>query len=216
MKTLHSAAVIFAAITFSSLLSTVYTQAPSPAPISAMGPLSPGPVSTPLGPTAQGPAAPGVDCLTPLANMTDCLSYVTEGSNSTAPDPNCCPELAGLVDSNPVCLCQLLSNSSLTSSFGIMIDLSRALKLPTVCRLSTPPVNTCAAIGYPIPPVAGPTADMGPSGTLTPGGVPGALSPGGLASNPSAGGNDSGALSISTSLESFLVGLGFYFLLTIF
>ncbi|XP_065868534.1 non-specific lipid transfer protein GPI-anchored 4 [Euphorbia lathyris] len=332
MKSLHSSAVIFAAVavTFSSLLCTVYSQVPSPAPISGMNPSAP----APLGPPASGPAAATTDCLTPLANMSDCLGYVTEGSNSTAPDPNCCPEVAGLVDSNPICLCQLLSNSSLTESFGIKIDLSRALKLPTLCRLSTPPISTCAAVGYPIPPVAseGPMSDTSPSPSagpsaggpaaatidcLTPlanmsdclgyvtegsnttvpdpnccpevaglvdsnpiclcqllsnssltesfgikidlskalklpticrlstppistcadlgypvppvssespmaaaspsGGMsPGGLAPGGLASSPSAGGSKNGAFSISSSLQSFFVGLAFSLLLTFF
>jgi hypothetical protein len=93
---------------------------------------------------APGPAGgTGIDsaCLNSLLNMADCLPYVSQGSTARRPDAPCCPELAGLVGSNPVCLCELLSGAA--DSYGIAVDYGRALALPGVCRVATPPVSTC-------------------------------------------------------------------------
>ncbi|KAJ9189099.1 hypothetical protein P3X46_000430 [Hevea brasiliensis] len=191
MLTLRTAAIV--AFIFSSTLCTAYAQAPSPA---QLPPSAPSPLGPSLAPTT-------LDCMTPVLNMSDCLTYVGQSSNVTVPDKNCCPELAGLIDGSPICLCQLLSNSSLTESYGIKIDIGRALKLPSVCRISTPPMSTCAAAGYPVPgPISGPT----PSEVST--------SPG-LASSPSSG-NDKGASNIAGSAQAFIIGFAFSFLLTLF
>ncbi|KAF2300055.1 hypothetical protein GH714_007731 [Hevea brasiliensis] len=125
MLTLRTAAIV--AFIFSSTLCTAYAQAPSPAQFPPSAP-------SPLGPSS---APTTLDCMTPVLNMSDCLTYVGQPSNVTVPDKNCCPELAGLIDGSPICLCQLLSNSSLTESYGIKIDI---------------------AMGYPVPgPISGPT-----------------------------------------------------------
>lgn len=93
------------------------------------------------GPSMPGAPGPSMDCFSVLLNMSDCLSFVEIGSNLTKPDPPCCPELAGLVESNPVCLCQLLGDPDKS---GISVDIPKALKLPSVCGVSTPPVSVCA------------------------------------------------------------------------
>jgi hypothetical protein len=97
----------------------------------------------PAAAAAPGPSGGGVDsaCLNSLLNMSDCLTYVTKGSAARRPDAPCCPELAGMVDSNPVCLCELLSGAA--DSYGIAVDYARALALPGICRVATPPVSTC-------------------------------------------------------------------------
>ena len=100
---------------------------------------APGPAVA-FGPSAE---APTPDCLTNLLNLSDCLSYVTAGSNQTKPDKACCPELAGLVESTPQCLCYLLDKNA-TAGYGLDIDMKRALNLPTVCHVSTPPVSLCS------------------------------------------------------------------------
>ncbi|XP_066368193.1 non-specific lipid transfer protein GPI-anchored 2-like [Miscanthus floridulus] len=104
------------------------------------------PVPSPA--AAPGPAGGGMDsaCMNSLLNMSDCLTYVAKGSTARRPDTPCCPELAGLVDSNPVCLCELLSGAA--DSYGIAVDYARALALPGICRVATPPVSTCTALGY--------------------------------------------------------------------
>ncbi|XP_037419499.1 non-specific lipid transfer protein GPI-anchored 2-like isoform X1 [Triticum dicoccoides] len=101
------------------------------------------PPSAPPKAAAPGPAAGlSAACLNSLLNMTDCLPYVQAGSKARAPEKPCCPELAGMVGSNPVCLCELLSGAA--DSLGIAVDYARALALPGVCRVATPPLSTCA------------------------------------------------------------------------
>ncbi|KAF8039685.1 hypothetical protein BT93_B2025 [Corymbia citriodora subsp. variegata] len=137
-------------------------------------------LATVCGASAQMPAAapgPAVDqCLNNLMNLSDCLSYVQDGSKLTAPEKPCCGELAGLVDSNPVCLCELLSKAD---SFGIKIDVNRALKLPSICNVATPPLSTCAEVGIP---VGVPMASEGPSGMPT-----GSPAPSAVAASPTPG-----------------------------
>lgn len=103
-----------------------------------------------MSPSESLPAAPspgGVDCFTYLMNLADCLTFVETGSNITKPDPGCCPELANLVNTQPVCLCQLLGNPN---QVGLSVDMKRALKLPAVCNVTTPPVSLCAGIFLPL------------------------------------------------------------------
>lgn len=142
-----------------------------PAPAEA-----PAPVSGP-GTAAFGPA-PGEDCITPVSNASDCLEYVTAGSKLTVPGKSCCPELAGLIESNIVCLCQLLSGE-IAKQFGLSIDLGRAVNLPAVCKIANvPPATLCSAA-----PSSGPSSEGPSTGLIT----PAAASPGGLAASPSAG-----------------------------
>ncbi|XP_030522692.1 non-specific lipid transfer protein GPI-anchored 12 isoform X3 [Rhodamnia argentea] len=110
--------------------------------------------------SSQAPApGPSADCSNSLLNMSDCLTYVEAGSNVTAPDEKCCPELAGMVENSPACLCQLIGKNN---SFGIDIDVNRALRLPSACDVVTPPASLCAAVGVPIS-SEGPAAPGTPS-----------------------------------------------------
>jgi len=129
-KTLTMLSLILA---LSLATKTVQAQGPvtAPSPFSDM-PMTPG--------SAEAPA-PGLDCTNSLLNMSACLTYVEEGSNVTVPEKGCCPSLAGLVDSQPVCLCQLLASGE---SFGIKVDTTKALMLPTACKVQTPPVSLCS------------------------------------------------------------------------
>ncbi|GLU19055.1 hypothetical protein SLE2022_353230 [Rubroshorea leprosula] len=164
--------VLIAAVFVLMLSGGAKGQAPAPEPSSALG-----------------PSAPGSDCLTTVLNMSDCLSYVTTGSNATKPDKACCPELAGLVESAPICLCDLLDKNK-TESYGISIDMSRALKLPSVCGVPTPPVSLCSVIAG--VPVGSPTASPGSA-------------PEGLSSSPSAAGSNGVSSNVQVSaLASFL------------
>ncbi|CAH2080674.1 unnamed protein product [Thlaspi arvense] len=133
------------------------------------------PTASPMLPPAATPAGAAPDCLTVLANMSDCLTYVQAGSTQKKPDKGCCPELAGLVDSNPICLCQLLSKPD---SYGVQVDVTKALKLPSVCSVQTPPVSTCADLGYPIRGMAPSEAPGVAGGDMPPGASPLALASG--------------------------------------
>ncbi|XVE79100.1 hypothetical protein DITRI_Ditri14bG0030500 [Diplodiscus trichospermus] len=182
------------------------------------GATSQAPLSAPEPAVALGPSAeaPTPDCLNNLLNLSDCLSYVQAGSNLTKPDKPCCPELAGLVESSPQCLCKLLDKNT-TASYGFNIDMKRALNLPAVCHVSTPPVSLCSVINGGAP-VEGPTLSegtMSPDSGLAPGGSGSGLAPGGSAVRPSSG-NSNGASNIAASGLAFLVALPIAFLPTLF
>ncbi|XP_006646424.2 non-specific lipid transfer protein GPI-anchored 2-like [Oryza brachyantha] len=102
-------------------------------------------------------------CMDAVLNMSDCLTYVMNGSTARKPDEPCCPELAGLLDSKPVCLCQLLAGGA--SSYDISVDYKRALALPGICGLAAPPVSACSLLGVPVPmaPSASPSTGLAPS-----------------------------------------------------
>lgn len=115
---------------------------------------------------APAPAGPGISeaCMTAVLNMSDCLPYVESGSTARHPDKACCPELDGLLQSNPVCLCQLLAGGA--DSYGVSVDLKRAMALPGTCRLNAPPLSACAAFGVPVgPSAAAPLTDLSPGAT---------------------------------------------------
>ncbi|OMO71166.1 hypothetical protein CCACVL1_18397 [Corchorus capsularis] len=169
----------------------------------AQGPTSaPEPSAVVFGPSAEAPAP--ADCLTNLLNMSDCLTYVTAGSNLTKPDKACCPELAGLVESSPQCLCLLLDKNA-TSSYGIDIDMTKALNLPNVCKVETPPISLCSGIN-----------GEAPTGSDAPMSSPG-LAPEATASSPSNGGSN-GASNIAASATGVasLAALAIAFLPTLF
>ncbi|CAL5354187.1 unnamed protein product [Camellia sinensis] len=155
MTTTTIAKITIIVATVALLLAMVAAQAPAAAPELAAG----APGGETMGAGAPGPGG-AMDCMTNLLNMSDCLTYVQAGSNLTKPGKACCPELAGLVESNPICLCQLLGN---TSAIGIQIELKKALNLPTVCAVETPPISTCADAGYPVPgPMSSEAPERGP------------------------------------------------------
>ncbi|KAI3834842.1 hypothetical protein MKW98_015955 [Papaver atlanticum] len=157
------------------LLCVVLTSTPT---VSAQGPLPAGvPAEAPTmmadSPTmiADSPTMSGSDdCFSKVLNMSDCLTYVKTGSNLTTPDKGCCPSFAGLVESSPICLCQLLGNSS---SLGIQLDVNKSLNLPKVCKVETPPVSLCATIGIPVGPSMSPGG--APRGSMEPMGPMGSM-----------------------------------------
>ncbi|KAL2535984.1 Non-specific lipid transfer protein GPI-anchored 2 [Forsythia ovata] len=128
-------------------------------------------------------------CFNALFNLSDCLTFVEEGSNLSKPDKGCCPEFKNLLNTQPVCLCQLLGDPN---KIGITIDTKKALKLPSACGVSTPPVSLCAAIGVPV-------------GVLAPSEGPSSLN--GPAANPAPGKDGNGSPRNLASTQHFLVGL---------
>ncbi|KAI9116805.1 hypothetical protein K1719_012171 [Acacia pycnantha] len=107
--------------------------------------------------SAKAPPSPGIapapgkaitECFKALVNTSDCLSYVKSESNLTKAEKGCCPEMAGLVESNPICLCELLGHPE---ALGFAIDVHKVLNLPSLCGLSSPPnVTSCSAAGVPV------------------------------------------------------------------
>uniref|UniRef100_A0ACD5WKJ3 Uncharacterized protein n=1 Tax=Avena sativa TaxID=4498 RepID=A0ACD5WKJ3_AVESA len=140
--------------------SAAHKSAPAPAHAPAHVP------AAPAAPAAAAPA-PGAtispECMDAVLNMSDCLPYVESGSTAKHPDKPCCPELDGLLQSNPVCLCQLLAGGG--ESYGVSVDYKRAMALPGVCGLNAPPLSACAAFGVPVGPSAAPFTGISPSAT---------------------------------------------------
>ncbi|KAL9331796.1 hypothetical protein ACSQ67_001406 [Phaseolus vulgaris] len=80
-------------------------------------------------------------CTNVFISLAPCLDYVT--GNASTPSSSCCSQLAYVVSSQPLCLCEVVNGgaSSIAASFNI--NQTRALALPTSCNIQTPPLSTC-------------------------------------------------------------------------
>lgn len=78
-------------------------------------------------------------CTTALVSLSPCLNYVT--GNTTTPSSSCCSQLSRVVASQPRCLCSVLNGGG--SSFGVSINQTLAVALPSACNVQTPPVSRC-------------------------------------------------------------------------
>lgn len=181
------ALVILSVLSAGGVIAASPANSPAPAASHAKkaAPRPPAPVMTPA-------MSPGPDCMTLIYNMTDCLTYVEHGSNVTKPDKNCCPELAGMLDSKPECLCNLLGNSS---DSPVQLDLNRALKLPSICRLQAPSISLCSMIGIP---VAAPGAAISAEAPSSTSGM--SVAPSTTVEGPAGGKN--GALALTSSCNN--------------
>lgn len=110
-----------------------------------------------LGQTTPAPA-PQLDCTDALTDLLPCLDYVTNSSPNISAE--CCTGLGAVKASNPLCLCTFL-NANQSASLGI--NVTRALELPTFCKVQANPAD-CG--GSPAP-VAAPVPSSGP-GTSPP------------------------------------------------
>ncbi|TKY62428.1 Non-specific lipid-transfer protein [Spatholobus suberectus] len=81
-------------------------------------------------------------CTNVFISLSPCLDYVT--GNVSTPSSSCCSQLAFVVRSQPLCLCEVVNGgaSSIAASFNI--NQTRALALPTACNVQTPPISTCS------------------------------------------------------------------------
>ncbi|KAK1359275.1 non-specific lipid-transfer protein-like protein [Heracleum sosnowskyi] len=84
--------------------------------------------------------APAVDCSTVVMNMVDCLSFVTSGSTVVKPEGSCCSGLKSVLKTNAECLCEAFKNSA---QFGVSLNVTKAMTLPTICKISAPSVTNC-------------------------------------------------------------------------
>lgn len=76
-----------------------------------------------------------------IAGLSSCVGYLR--GNSSRPLPSCCTALANVQQSQPDCLCPMLSNGA-TFSLGIAANRTLAMALPTTCKLQTPQCHgTC-------------------------------------------------------------------------
>ncbi|XP_073128100.1 non-specific lipid transfer protein GPI-anchored 11-like [Henckelia pumila] len=84
------------------------------------------------------------DCTNLVLNLADCLSFVVEGSTATYPKGDCCSGLKIVVNTNAECLCEAFENSA---QFGAKLNVTKAMTLPAVCRLSSSSVANCSSSG---------------------------------------------------------------------
>lgn len=78
-------------------------------------------------------------CTSAIVGLAPCLNYISGSSSS--PSSSCCAQLSSVVQSQPQCLCQVLNGGG--SSFGVTINQTQALALPSACNVQTPPVSRC-------------------------------------------------------------------------
>ncbi|XP_066392931.1 non-specific lipid transfer protein GPI-anchored 5-like isoform X2 [Miscanthus floridulus] len=92
-------------------------------------------------------AAQGSGCSSVMMTLSPCMDFIS----SKAPEPgiSCCSVLAGVVQTDPLCLCMVLDGTA--TSFGISINQTRAMELPGVCKVKAPPISQCAGAPAPTP-----------------------------------------------------------------
>ncbi|XP_064985375.1 non-specific lipid transfer protein GPI-anchored 11-like [Musa acuminata AAA Group] len=124
--------------------------------------------------------APSPDCSSALLDLADCLSFVENGSTVAKPEGQCCSGLKKVVKEDVICLCEVLKQGP---SLGV--NLTKALTLPSACKLSTPPFSKCnisiagvpAAAPAPTPSLGSPSSSSSSSSSV-PTGAPSPSSPG--------------------------------------
>ncbi|PNT76937.1 hypothetical protein BRADI_1g55900v3 [Brachypodium distachyon] len=95
-------------------------------------------------------------CSSVMMTLSPCLDFI--GSKSPEPGFSCCTTLAGVVQTDPRCLCMVLDGTA--TSFGIAINHTRALELPGNCKVQAPPTSQCTAV--PAPPTTAPPSSDDP------------------------------------------------------
>nr|AOC88983.1 type 4 nonspecific lipid transfer protein LTP401 [Elaeis guineensis] len=93
-----------------------------------------------------GAPSPSMDCTPALLSLADCLTFVEQGSNVTKPQGHCCSGFKKVVKKEVACLCEAFKGSS---NFGISLNITKALTLPSACGVSTPPFSKCKIAGVP-------------------------------------------------------------------
>lgn len=78
----------------------------------------------------------------------------------TKPEGKCCSGLKTVLKSNPECLCEGFKNSA---QFGVTLNVTKALDLPSACHVSAPSVSNC---GLSLVPGAAPA--IAPIGAVSP------------------------------------------------
>ncbi|XWS63173.1 hypothetical protein CRYUN_Cryun06bG0073200 [Craigia yunnanensis] len=135
---------------------------------------------------APSPSSSSVDCSSLILNMADCLSFVSSGSQVSKPEGMCCSGLKTVLKAGPECLCEGFKSSA---SFGVTLNVTKALTLPAVCKVSAPPATNCDCV-QPSTTAAAPTTFSG-ANEVAPAPAPGI----------------SGSPVLSVSIGSLVVGL---------
>ncbi|XVF44732.1 hypothetical protein PTKIN_Ptkin02bG0147700 [Pterospermum kingtungense] len=137
--------------------------------------------------TAPSPSSSSsVDCSSLILNMADCLSFVSSGSEVSKPEGSCCSGLKTVLKADADCLCEAFKSSA---SLGVTLNVTKALTLPSVCKVSAPSATNCAS-ALPSTTAGAPTAFPG-ANEVAPAPAPGS----------------SGSPVLSVSIGSLVVGL---------
>ncbi|GAB4838328.1 Non-specific lipid transfer protein GPI-anchored 31 [Ancistrocladus abbreviatus] len=99
---------------------------------------------------AHHAAAPAVDCSSLVLSMADCLTFVSNGSTVTKPEGSCCSGLKTVLRTDAECLCEAFKSSA---QFGVVLNVSKALSLPSACHVTAPSASKC---GLSLAPTAAP------------------------------------------------------------
>ncbi|XP_042493269.1 probable protein phosphatase 2C BIPP2C1 [Macadamia integrifolia] len=89
------------------------------------------------------PPASAADCSTVKLNISDCFSFVANGSKESKPQSTCCSGLKTVLKTNAECLCEGFRNSA---QFGVALNMTKALTLPSACGVSTISFSNCGEI----------------------------------------------------------------------
>ncbi|KAL5198069.1 hypothetical protein ABZP36_001581 [Zizania latifolia] len=84
-------------------------------------------------------------CSSGMMTLSLCLDYIS--GKSLLPEFTCCTTLAGVIQSDPQCLCMVLDGRAV--SLGISINHTRALELPGVCKVHAPAISQCTSVPSP-------------------------------------------------------------------
>ncbi|CAL9050382.1 unnamed protein product [Musa banksii] len=142
-----------------------------------------------------GASAQSSSCSSAIMSLSPCLDYIT--GNASTPSSSCCSQLSSVVQSEPQCICTLISSgASSASSLGITVNQTQALALPSACKVQIPH-SQCNA-------VSGPSASPARPST-SPSGV-------GSKSNPatSTDSSDGASAGVPLALLLSLVAIGAY------
>ena len=89
---------------------------------------------------ASAPAPSSVDCTNLILSMADCLSFVSNDSTTAKPEGKCCAGLKTVLSTKAECLCEAFKSSA---RFDIVLNVTKALSLPSVCKIHAPPASNC-------------------------------------------------------------------------
>ncbi|XP_021751197.1 non-specific lipid-transfer protein-like protein At2g13820 isoform X2 [Chenopodium quinoa] len=117
---------------------------------------------------SKGSSPAPVDCTSVVLSMSDCLSYVTNGSTVNKPEGNCCSGLKSVLKTNAECLCEGFKSSA---QFGVVLNVTKAVGLPDACHVHAPSAAKCGSgvvtpAGAPSGASIAPAAAMGPGGNI--------------------------------------------------
>nr|XP_043611495.1 non-specific lipid transfer protein GPI-anchored 5-like [Erigeron canadensis] len=110
-----------------------------------------------------GRAIATTGCKSAIISLSPCINFVC--GSSTTPSSTCCTQLANVVESQPRCLCKLISGGPPLT--GFTVNKTLALELPHACNIHTPPVSRCDGNVSQTVPAVPPTTSEGTTITFS-------------------------------------------------